>query len=45
VEKRLGNAVKLFNSDWLTVEKFMFFRGNLKASVADFHVELQQSKS
>jgi len=31
-------------SEWLTVEKFLFFKGNLKASVVDLHAEVQQSK-
>jgi hypothetical protein len=37
VQKRiLGNAAKEFYSEWLTVEKFLFVKGNLKASVVDF---------
>jgi hypothetical protein len=28
--KILGNAAKEFYSEWLTVEKFLFFKGNLK---------------
>jgi len=34
-EKILGNAAKEFYSEWLTVEKFLFFKGNLNASVVD----------
>ena len=29
----LGNAAKEFYSEWLTVEKFPVFKGNLKAAV------------
>jgi hypothetical protein len=44
-KKILGNAAKEFYSEWLTVEKFLFFKGNLKASIVDLHVEVQQSKA
>lgn len=44
-KKILGNPSEEFYSEWLTVGKFLFFKGNLRASVLDLHVEVQQSKA
>jgi hypothetical protein len=45
LEKIFGNAAKEFYSELLTVEKLLFLRVILKASVVNLHVEFQQSKA